>query len=1454
MADKIQILIEAILKKTTEQELENELRKIEKNLKPLKVDVDTNAEAQVKLYKSLQKIYKEEEKQRLYQEKLSQKALADKEKILQYEQKVRMAIEEQKRKEEELNKKIQERIAIYKQEAEAKLSNLKVRYGNLTEKPSIQSQISEYQSKINNITPDNFNIKQLNADYKTLEANIKASKSAFAAANRDVQSLGDQFMLAWRKMMIWAGAGTLIFGSIRSFKDMVRIVSEVDKSLTEINKVLDLNNEQLKELAINASSVAKEYGKTTTEVLKATAAFAKTGLDKETAQNMAKLALLLSNVGDMTIESAQETLIAANAGYQLGNSYQSLLSIIDKFNEIANQNATEVSQLAEAWKVSAATAKQAGLSIDEYTALVGTAQSVTQRSGSEIGNAWRTILMRIQGVSDGVDTLEEDVSKAEQALNSIGIAVRKSPNEFRPAMEVLEEFATKYKELEASGRTVELSYVTEALAGKHRANILKSTLQNFDMVNKQISEAMNSAGSAIKENERYMDSITPKSKQLIAVWEQLSQTVINSDWVKGALDLLIAGTETIDNVISQIGLLNTALLIVISTLTILRSKAIFDWITSLGSLFLEATKSVGVFSAAMQVASASTVGLKTALLGLLTNPVALTIAAVGVIVGGIALWSNHQQKLREELEISKKVQEEYNATLNVTSKSYNELYESAVQSRKQIDANTASLMGSVGVAEKLIDRLEELATKENKSTFEKQQMKQIVDKLNESIPNLNLIIDETTGKLNQETSAVRNAVGAYKELLFVRAAEEKAKAAAARAYEAQLNIDKEKEKASKITYTKNGTPIFYSANENYNEVVRQNQKIIDEANKEIEQSFKMAEEYAKKYGNIEKNINNSVTKGTNFIPKSSDSSSNSSESKPTEIYEAEINQFQQLEDALAKVNYEIERNQALTDIAEDKDKINLLSKRIDLYKEEQKILHQLAEARRNVIQQNVGKLQGLGFDISYDRNANELVIRNMERLKQLKGKDAEATNKLRKETEELIKETLSLNDANRQAGVQYIRLNKDILSTTDSIKQIKEEQKKYAEDLIESYQEYLLYTIDKQIEKYEELKKSAQESAQKRIDDINEEIEKLEKENDELKEQEEREKRLSELAKQRELVENIQKEKNVRIFQNGEWIWVADPNKLKEETDKLKEMEEDYSRWEAENRRQNEIQRLKDQIKSIQDELKEEEKRYDEKIKKLQNFTKKHKEEIDKQKFQVTSYSELVQSLTGIEEESYKQRIDLLDKFVKDYNELMSSIKTEVPTGNVYSSKSSGSSGGGSSSSSSKGATSYTSTGNASVDSKLEQMVENSQNWHFANDEEKKELEEENKKLAEEIAESTGEKPIYDSDTGKWDVLKYDTGGVVDYTGLAMVHGSPNAVETVFNAEQGKKLYDFVKNLPNNMNFLNVRLPQLNIPLFKNNATSQTTENHYHFENLNIQANDPNEMFRKLNMLIEQYT
>lgn len=42
----------------------------------------------------------------------------------------------------------------------------------------------------------------------------------------------------------------------------------------------------------------------------------------------------------------------------------------------------------------------------------------------------------------------------------------------------------------------------------------------------------------------------------------------------------------------------------------------------------------------------------------------------------------------------------------------------------------------------------------------------------------------------------------------------------------------------------------------------------------------------------------------------------------------------------------------------------------------------------------------------------------------------------------------------------------------------------------------------------------------------------------------------------------------------------------------------------------------------------------------------------------------------------------------------------------------------------------------------------------------------------------------------------YDKGGVIDYTGLAMVHGSKTNSEVAFNSTDAKKLYDIVRNLP----------------------------------------------------------
>jgi len=575
------------------------------------------------------------------------------------------------------------------------------------------------------------------------------------------------------------------------------------------------------------------------------------------------------------------------------------------------------------------------------------------------------------------------------------------------------------------------------------------------------------------------------------------------------------------------------------------------------------------------------------------------------------------------------------------------------------------------------------------------------------------------------------------------------------------------------------------------------------------------------------------------------SSSKSSSSKSTtEIYEAEINQFQQLEDALSKVNDQIKRNEILTDLAEEKDKINLLSKRIDLYKQEQEILHQLAEARRNVIQQNVEKLQGLGFDVSYDRNANELLIRNIERLNQLKGKDAEATNELRKSTEELIQTTQSLNDANRQASTQYIQLNKDI-------KDLKQQQEEYAQKLIESYQNYVVKKIEEEIDAWEDAKKKAQEAAQEKIDAIQLEIDRLQERNEQLKIEEERQERLIEIAKQKEILENVKKQKNVRIYQNGQWVWVADPKKVKEETDKLKDLQEDYAKWEAEHARQAEIQRLRNQIKQIQTDLKITENYYDNKIKLGQKFLKKYKKQWEEQKEEVTSYEALIQKLSEIEQSVYETRLQQLDDFVTAWNALVSRMRTPSAVDDSVDVEVSSSTASSTKTSTTKdSSTKNNATATLPNGQKVPVSIENGRTVtkglpvgtvvHTAGG---------NYKIKEVKSDGsyTGQK-----------VNGFSDGGWVDYTGLAVVHGTPSKPEAFLKHDDAKLIYNaanFLKNIANNIKMSSINLPEIKIPFFSNNnLVAKPTENHYHFENLNIQANDPNEMFRKLNMIIQQYT
>ena len=99
-------------------------------------------------------------------------------------------------------------------------------------------------------------------------------------------------------------------------------------------------------------------------------------------------------------------------------------------------------------------------------------------------------------------------------------------------------------------KDIDRAALLEALAGKRQSNALAAVLANLENLEKAYNTAENSAGSAQREQSKYMDSLQYSLDQLTAHGEEFWTTFINKDDVKTFVNLLNgiikAGTEIVD--------------------------------------------------------------------------------------------------------------------------------------------------------------------------------------------------------------------------------------------------------------------------------------------------------------------------------------------------------------------------------------------------------------------------------------------------------------------------------------------------------------------------------------------------------------------------------------------------------------------------------------------------------------------------------------------------------------------------------------------------------------------------------------------------------------------------------------------------------------------------------------------------------------------------------------------
>lgn len=341
--------------------------------------------------------------------------------------------------------------------------------------------------------------------------------------------------------------------AVQTIKQMAGAVKDVDDAMTELYKVSDAPIGQIKNYFSEASESAKEFGRTISEVINSTADWSRLGYNLQDSKELARITSLYQNVGDnITQESASQSLTSTLQGFQLDASEAE--SIIDKFNEVANNYAIDSAGIGEALRRSAASFNAANTDLSKSIALITGTNEVVQ-DPDVVGNMWKTVSMRIRSTKQELENAGEDTdgmveSTAQlrdlvQGLTGFDIMADKAGTQFKDIYDIAVGIGEEWHNL----TDVEQAGLLETLAGKRQGNSLAAALNNIDTIKEVYNTAeFESAGSAMRENEKYMDSLSGHIGVFKAQFQELSNVTLDSDFLKAAVD---AGTGLL-NILTKI--------------------------------------------------------------------------------------------------------------------------------------------------------------------------------------------------------------------------------------------------------------------------------------------------------------------------------------------------------------------------------------------------------------------------------------------------------------------------------------------------------------------------------------------------------------------------------------------------------------------------------------------------------------------------------------------------------------------------------------------------------------------------------------------------------------------------------------------------------------------------------------------------------------------------------------
>lgn len=416
----------------------------------------------------------------------------------------------------------------------------------------LQGIIGEIESSV--ASGKKLSTNELNS-YTSLFAQLKMSARQ---AGLEGKTMSERFRDGLEKFGGWSVVTTVLTKVVHVIKDVTNNVVELDSAMTELKKVTDLTNNTYSQFMNTAAQQAKEVGATVSDTINATADFARLGYTLDESTQLSKAALVYKNVGDGIddISEASESIISTMKAFDV--EADKSMSIIDKFNEVGNNYAISSQGVGVALQKSAAALAEGGNSLDESIGLATGMNSVVQNP-EVVGTALKSLSMYLRAAKveaedagESTEDMANSVSELRSdilALTNQKVDIMADDTTFKSTYQIVKELSKEWDNI----TDIDKATILKEIGGKRNANAVSALITNFKDAEKAATTAAESSGSALKENEKYLDSIQGKMDQLKATFEDLSRKALSSDFIKGIVDSGSSLLNILDKITETIG-------------------------------------------------------------------------------------------------------------------------------------------------------------------------------------------------------------------------------------------------------------------------------------------------------------------------------------------------------------------------------------------------------------------------------------------------------------------------------------------------------------------------------------------------------------------------------------------------------------------------------------------------------------------------------------------------------------------------------------------------------------------------------------------------------------------------------------------------------------------------------------------------------------------------------------